>query len=33
MDGKKEKLEDNSLKTSIFTTFGDTKAQKRLKSG
>jgi hypothetical protein len=33
LDGKKEKLEDNSLKRSILTTFGATKAQKRLKRG
>jgi hypothetical protein len=29
--GKKEKFEDNSVKMSILTTFGATKAQKRIK--
>jgi hypothetical protein len=31
LDGKKEKFEDNSEKTSILTTFGATKVQKRFK--
>jgi hypothetical protein len=31
LDTKNEKLEDNRVKRSIFTTFGATEAQKRLK--
>jgi hypothetical protein len=33
LDGKKEKLEDNSVKRAILTTFSATKAQKPLKRG
>jgi hypothetical protein len=33
LDGKKEKVEDNGVKRSILTTFGATKAQKRLNRG
>jgi hypothetical protein len=29
LDGKKEKIEGNSVKRSILTTFGAAKAQKR----
>jgi hypothetical protein len=32
LDGKKEKIEDNSVKRSILTTFGAPKAQKTLKT-
>jgi hypothetical protein len=33
LNGKTEKFENNSVKRSILTTFGATKAQKRFKRG